>query len=544
MIDELRIRNLALIEDATLRPAAGLTVLSGETGAGKTALLSAAKLLAGDRADSSQVRQGTREAVVEARFVDVPGEDAADGELVAVRRIGADGRSRCTVDGEMAAVKTLSSRVRPLLELCGQHEHQTLLEPATHVAYLDEWIGDDAREALSAYREALDAAAQAQAAYDEVARAASRSAEDLEVARFTVSEIERVDPKPGEEERLESELPALQHAEELSQGASEAIAQLKSDGGAIDALASAAAVVERLADIDRTLGNAAIQLAALADEAQDVASELRGYRDNIEFDPEGLEERLMRLSALEGLKRRYGPRMEDVFARLESAREAIEGVEDSAERLAAAKRAVDAAEDALAARARALAAVRAQGARGFCAALADAVADLQMAGARFEMRLDDLPRASWTQAGPQRIELLYAAGRGLECRPLARIASGGELSRVMLALRGTVHRSDAGQTLIFDEIDAGVGGSAAVAVGNRLAELARANQVIVVTHLAQIAVHADLQLVVSKGEGEGGLPATRLVAVEGEERVAEIARMLSGDQTEASLEHARALLGM
>lgn len=542
MIDELHVRNLALIEDAVLRPAPGLTVLSGETGAGKSALLGAAKLLAGDRADSSAVREGQKEAVVEARFVGLPANAEGDDELVVSRRVGADGRSRCTVDGAMAPVRQLASQVRPLLELCGQHEHQTLLDPASHASYLDGWAGAESRDVLSSYRAALAAANQAQRALDQVVAASQASAADLDVARFTIEQIEQVDPQEGEEEQLTAELPALQHAEELAQGVSAALSDLRRDGGAVDALAQAAQQVRQLADIDPALAGTAELLESAAAQAEDAAGDLRSYRDGIEFDPRLLEEHLDRLGALEGLRKRYGPRMEDVFARLAAARATVAGVEDSSERLVAATRERDAAEHELTQAARALMQVRKQAAPGFAAALAEAVADLQMAGARFEMDLTELPRSQWTQAGPERVELLYAAGPGLACRPLAKIASGGELSRVMLALRGTVSAEASKPTLIFDEIDAGIGGATAVAVGERLAQLAKSHQVIVVTHLAQIAVHAAKQVVVSKVSGEGGMPATVLTEVEGDSREAEIARMLSGEVSHASLEHARELL--
>lgn len=545
MIDELHVSDLALIHDATLEPAAGLTALTGETGAGKSALLGAAKLLAGDRADSSLVRQGASEAIVEARFVTAPGtgdDDGDDGELVVRRRVGADGRSRCTVDGAMSSVRSMGERVRPLLELCGQHEHQTLLDPATHASYLDAWAGEPAREALAAYRDALAAARAAQRAYDEVLAASQASAADLEVARFTIAEIERVDPTEGEADQLEAELPALEHAEELAQGVDEALSLLRRDGGAVDSLAQAAEHLGRLAEVDPALDRIAQVVASAADAAGDAAGDLRSYRDSIEFDPGVLEAHLDRLGELEGLRKRYGPRMEDVFARLEAARQVVSGVEGADERLGDARGRLDAAESALAQAARGLTKVRRDASKGFCEALGRAVADLQMDGAHFEMALDDLPREQWTAAGPQRVELLFASGAGLAPRPLAKIASGGELSRVMLALRGSVGLAEHGQTLIFDEIDAGIGGSAAVAVAERLATLARTHQVIVVTHLAQIAVHAQMQVVVSKRAGDDGIPATTLTPVAGEQRVAEIARMLSGDTSEASLSHAREML--
>ncbi len=542
MIDELHVCNLALIEEAVLRPSPGLTALTGETGAGKTALLSALKLLAGERADASQVREGESEAIVEARFADVPGDESSDDvELIARRRLGSDGRSRCTVDDRMVTVGALAVRVGPLLELCGQHEHQTLLSPQTHVAYLDRWSGVEAQEALGAYRAAFARAVRARRAYDEAVEASKTSLADLEMARFTISEIDRVAPTPGEYEGIESDLPALQHAEELAEGAQGARAALRDEGGALDSLAAAQAHLERLAGIDSTLDALLEVLSGALAATEDLASDLRAYRDGVDFDPCALEERLERLGALEGLCKRYGPRMQDVFERRASAQAVVEGAEGSSDRLDDVRTALDDAERELSLRAEALARQRRTHADGFSSAITGAVAELQMPDARITCLVEDLPRASWTSQGPQHVELLFASGSTLTPRPLSRIASGGELSRVVLALKGEVEHAGRASTLVFDEVDAGIGGAAAVAVGQRLAHLARTNQVIVVTHLAQIAVHAQVQVVVSKLSSEG-VPVTSLEVVEGERRVHEVARMLAGDESDAAVQHARELI--
>lgn len=541
MIDELHVRNLALIEDAVLRPSPGLTVLTGETGAGKTALLSALKLLAGERADVSQVREGETEAVVEARFTDASSDDGpGDAELIVRRRLGIDGRSRCTVDDEMVTVSSLAARVGPLLELCGQHEHQTLLSPQAHVAYLDRWSGA-VHEVLAAYQAAWARVSRAQEAYDEVVEAAKTSLADLEMARFTISEIDRVAPVPGEYESLESDLPALQHAEELAEGARSALLSLRDEGGALDSMAAAQAHLERLRGIDLVLDELIGVLSGVLASAEDMASDLRAYRDRVDFDPHELEQHLDRLGALEGLCKRYGPRMQDVFERRSHAQAIVDGAEGSSERLDAVKLALDDAERELTCSAQALAHERRAHAEGFSAAITQAISELQMPDARVICLVDDLPRASWTSQGPQHIELLFAPGVALTPKPLSRIASGGELSRVMLALKGEVEHVESASTLVFDEVDAGIGGATAVAVGLRLARLARTNQVIVVTHLAQIAVHAQTQVVVSKFDRDG-VPVTNLTVVEGEGRVREIARMLAGDESDAALRHARGLL--
>jgi len=536
VLEELHVRDLALIKEAWLEFGPGMTVLTGETGAGKTALLGALKLLLGERADSTVVRAGAAETVVEGRFL------AGGEELIAKRRLSADGRSRCTLDDEMATVGALADRVGPLVDLHGQHEHQALLSAATHVGYLDRRAGEPAVLALGAYREARSAHRIAVDARDSLATTLAEAAKNADYLRFVADEIGRVDPKPGEDEALEARLPALQHGERLAEAASDATNLLRGDGGALDRLALASAALKKVADIDPVLDELAARLAGVSALGDDVSAEMRTYRDRIEHDPAALDEVLSRLSELSGLTKKYGPRLEDVLKTRQEALSALAAHDAGAQAMDEAARAVEETQAGLRTTADALAAVREAAAPEFVEALADAVADLAMGGTRFEVSVTVLPFDSWTVDGPHRIEFLYAPAAAQPARPLARIASGGELSRVMLALKSVLGEADTVETLVFDEIDAGVGGATATAVGRRLAMLARGRQVVVVTHLAQVAAFADAQLVVSK-DVAGDEAATSVVRVEGDSRVAEIARMLSGNDSEASLAHARELLG-
>ena len=564
MIDEIQVENLALIRAASLAPARGLTVLTGETGAGKTALLSALKLLMGERADKSAVREGSDALSVSGRFFGLraqgPEPDAAgaaddveaaaegdpaaagaaaDGELVAIRRVTADGRSRVTIDGRMASVGELARSVAPGIDLCGQHEHQRLMKPAEHQAMLDAWAGDEAASALAAYRGAFDRAKDAAA---QLARVREASTARLDEARFTLRQIDAVDPQEGEYERLSAELARAENAESLATAADGAHAALSGDGGALDALGAAAAALEGAARFDSSLGDLAASLREAGYVLEDVSREVRDYRDGVEFDPQLLAERQERVASLQGLMRTYGPRMEDVLAARAQAAELVSLVDDAAEREAAARRALDEAEAELSAAASALAAVRAQAAPRFAEAVSAQMARLEMGGAQLACSVEDLPRAAWTRAGSQAVEFLFRPGAGMQARPLARIASGGEISRVMLAIKVVLGRSDEVGTLVFDEVDAGVGGSTANALADVLAELAQTHQVIVVTHLAQVAVRGQAHYVVRKVEGADGMPETDLRKLSAGERPAEIARMLSGDATEASLAHAREML--
>lgn len=573
MIDEIQVRNLALIREASLVPARGLTVLTGETGAGKTALLSALKLLMGERADKSAVRDGADALTVSGRFFGLKpsepveggegaeadgadegaaspgaaaeasdGPDGSDGELVAIRRVTADGRSRVTLDGRMASVGELARAVAPAIDLCGQHEHQRLMKPAEHLRMLDAWAGADVAEPLGAYREAFAQARDAAAELERVRATGEASSARLEEARFTLRQIDAVDPREGEYDELAAELARSEHAESLATAADAAHAALSGDGGALDALGAAVSALEGAARFDESLGAFADSLREAGYVLEDVAREARDYRDGVEFDPELLAERQERMAALQGLMRAYGPRMEDVLTRRAEAAELVSLVDDAAQREAIAQRAVDEAEARLAQAAQALAQARAQAAPRFSKAVTAQMARLEMGSAQLVCALEDLPREAWTRTGSQTAEFLFRPGAGMQARPLARIASGGEISRVMLAAKVVLGQADDVDTLVFDEVDAGVGGSTANALADVLADLARTHQVIVVTHLAQVAVRSEAHYVVRKREGESGMPETDLRELSADERPAEIARMLSGDATEASLAHAREML--
>lgn len=538
MIDEIHVENVALIHEADLVPGTGLTVLTGETGAGKTALLSALKLLMGERADSSAVREGSEGALVEGRLF--AGAHDEQG-FVAQRRVGPDGRSRARLDGAMASVRELSERVSPLIDLCGQHEHQRLLDASSHVDMVDAWAGAGVAAALEAYRTALAAAQEAARELARVEEASRTQGSRLEEARFAYERICDVDPKPGEYEELEERLPRFEHAEALAGCAHEAAEALSGEGGSLDALNAAISELSRMGRVDAKLAEFADELTGAAITLEDAAAELRRYRDSVDFDPAELAQAQERFSAFKGLLRQWGPRMEDVFVRRDEAAELLSLVDDADARVRRAREARDAAEDALARAARDLTKRRNTAAPRFCREVGKQMARLEMGRAELVWDSRELPRERWTAQGPCACELLYRSGAGLTPRPLRRIASGGELSRVMLAAKVVLGESDAVDTLVFDEVDAGVGGATARSLAQVLADLARTHQVIVVTHLAQVAVQGSVHYVVRRSD-EGDMPETRLVRVEGSDRVTEVARLLSGDASDESLAHAKQLL--
>jgi DNA repair protein RecN (Recombination protein N) len=541
MIDELHVRDVALIHDATIHPAAGLTVLTGETGAGKSALLSSVKLLMGERADVGAVREGADALVVEGRLF----SDGQDPDGVVVRRrVSKDGRGRVSIDGRMASVRELAEGVGRSIDLCGQHEHQRLLNQSSHVELLDSWAGEEVSPSLEAYRVALRNAAKASKELLRVREMCRSAAERLDEANFVLSRIDEVSPTEGELEELEATLPRAEHAEALLRAAAGAREALSGEDGVLDLLSEALDELRDGQRYDKGLHKYAKALESAVIDIEDVASELRDYRDSMDFDAEALSEMQSRMAQLRGLMRSYGPHMEDVFARRRQAAELVSAAQNGGELLSRAKKQAEAAESALRVAADALDAARRKAAPRFAKLVSDQMAFLEMGTAQLDVSFEPLPRAQWTTAGPSKVELTYRPAAGLTARPLRRIASGGEVSRVMLACKVVLGEADATETLVFDEVDAGVGGATAVALASVLARLAATHQVIVVTHLAQVAVRGSRHYLVRKSDefSEDGIPQTVIVPLEGEKRVAEIARMLSGDASEMSLAHARDML--
>lgn len=536
MLEELRVRNLALIEDVSLEFAAGMTVLTGETGAGKTALVGALKLLVGERADSTMVRAGTHEAVVEGRLRN------GDREIVARRRVTADGRSKCTLDGEMATVAAMSDALGPLVDLHGQHEHQALLQPSRHVEYLDRYAGPQASDALAGYRCARQAWSQARVTLDRLLGQLREAQERSDYLRFVAEEISSAAVSPQEEIEIEGRLPALKHGERLAAAAMEAYASLRDEGGASDGLAVAQSALTHVSDLDPGLDAITDRLREVVALTDDLVSDLRGYAESLEHDPAELDTLMSRLATYSGLKKKYGPSTEDVMRTFSEAQETLAALDagDAGVQLASAE--LDSAQAELVDAAERLASARREAAPRFVRDLIDATADLEMSGTSFQVMLEDLSFDTWGDEGPQRVEFMFAPGPDQPARPLARIASGGEISRVMLALKGVLGAADDVPVLVFDEVDAGIGGLTATAVGRRLKELAARHQVLVVTHLAQVAVFADRHIVVEKTSSAETV-STSVRTVVGQDRTVEISRMLSGAESDAGLAHAEELLG-
>jgi DNA repair protein RecN (Recombination protein N) len=538
---ELVVEDLGIIERLHLVLGPGLTALTGETGAGKTMLVEAIELLVGGRADPSMVRAGATEARVEGRFVTEDG----DFELVIARVVPVSGRSRAYVNGRLATVASLAELTAELVDLHGQHAHQSLLSPATQRAALDRFGGIDL-EPLRAARAAVVAIDAELAALGGDERSRAR---ELDLLRHQVAELDRAEiVDPDEDERLAVEEDVLADAVAHREAGATAVAVLADDEAAADLVRRALAALG-----DRAPYRAvAERLAAAVADLDDVVSELRHALDAVDEDPERLTEVRTRRATLRDLCRKYGDDLAAVMAyhaEIEDRRRELEGFD---ERAAVLDRERRSALDAAAAAAEAVGRARRRAAPVLAAAVEDRLRALALPDAVVAVEVgeheDDHP-------GDQ-VRFLLAANPGSPLLPLARVASGGELARAMLALRlvlagleaGPVSGATAGadrgsdeRTLVFDEVDAGIGGAAAVAVGASLGELGARHQVLVVTHLPQVAALADRQVVVSKSVADGTTTATAST-VDGDGRVDEIARMLSGEVTPAAVEHARELL--
>lgn len=574
MLAEMRIQGLGVIDDATLELDPGLTVLTGETGAGKTMVVTGLSLLGGGRADVSRVAEGARRAVVEGRFTadaaalavaDEVGADAdEDGTLIAIRTVGADGRSRAHLGGRSVPVGVLARLAEATLAVHGQNDQLRLLRPVEQRALLDRFAGQAVAVPLGRYRDVRSAWLGVVAELAERRDGARRLAQEADLLRHGLAEITTVAPLAGEDVELSEQGRRLSAADELRAVATAAHTALigADEGGEPDVPGALALVGDAR---HRLAGSGDTQLTALdarLTEALallgDVGTELTGYLDRLDADPDRLAVVLSRQSELKALTRKYAADVDGVLAWAEEARERLDNLDTSDEALAALAARRDALAVELAGHAAAVTAVRVEAAGRLGADTTAELGGLAMPDARLTVVVS--PREAAPGAsdavqvgravlaagadGVDEVELRLVAHAGAGEQPLHKGASGGELSRVMLALEVALAGADPVPTMVFDEVDAGVGGRAAVEIGRRLARLAARHQVIVVTHLPQVAAYADRHLVVHKSAlGENGLTRSRVHTVTEKDRIVELARMLAGlDDTDTGRAHAEELL--
>lgn len=527
MLVELTVRNLGVIEDLTLLLGPGMTALTGETGAGKTLVVEAIELLVGGRADAVLVRPGAEEAWVEGRFA----TDGAD-DVILARAVPATGRSRAYINGRMAPIAAVAERGSELVDLHGQHAHQSLLAPAVQRAALDRYAGIDHRPMEDA-RARLRTVTESLHGLNGDARTRAR---EVDLLRFQIAELDAAGlDDPDEEEKLTQIEAVLAEAGAWRQAAVQAHEVLQGDGGAGDAVGQALAAIRPRDPATGPFDDIARRLADVAAELADAAADLRDAGEGISDDPEQLTAVQNRRHLLRELRRKYGDTLADVISFDTATRERLAELESFEGRAAELEAARQEATRAVAEHAATIAAARQAAAPGLGAAVEAHLAGLALPRARFDVSVGGEGPADDVVFG-------FSANPGEPVLPLAKVASGGELARVMLAARLVLTAGP--PTLVFDEVDAGIGGEAAQAVAESLARLARepGRQVMVVTHLAQVAAVADAHVAVTKSE-ESGRTVARAGSVDGDDRVRELGRMLSGRPDSASArDHARELL--
>lgn len=573
MLEEIRIRSLGVIESSTLELGPGLTVITGETGAGKTMVVTALGLLLGGRADSGAVRKGAQTARVEGVLatdgladlvsaVDEAGGEIEDGQLVLARNVAAQGRSRAWIGGASVPVSALADIAQPLVAVHGQSDQHRLLQGSAQRDALDRFGGASVEQARTRYSDLHSSLVGVEHQLAEVTASQRERAREADQLRFGLGEIEAVAPEPGEDAALATEEARLGFADTLRAAAELAREALSSEQGAPDSLGTTGAArtqLESVREHDTEAGELADRLAEVSYLLSDVAADVASYAARLDTDPARLAAVSDRRAALTALTRKYGDTVEDVLAWAQAGAERLldlNSTDDRIEQLTAERVELRRQLDAAAA---ALTAARSEAAVRLGQVVSDELTLLAMPHAVVSVdvrshEVDPPDRLTpavvevngrWlraTSTGVDEVELLLAANTGADPRPLHKGASGGELSRVMLAVEVALAETSPVPVFVFDEVDAGVGGKAAIEVGRRLAQLAREAQVLVVTHLPQVAAYADRHVVVHKSH-DGSVTTSGLTVLDEPERERELSRMLAGlEESDSALAHAKELL--
>ncbi|MBI4688062.1 MAG: DNA repair protein RecN [Nitrospirae bacterium] len=559
MLRELHIKNLAIIDDITISFGKGLNVLTGETGVGKSIIIDALCLVLGERASGELIRSGEKEAVVEA-FFDIPqnflpkttqgllsdmGIDPEDG-IITKRVISSEGRGRAYINNSMVTAQALSEVSKDIIDIHGQYEHQSLLSPENQLILLDNYAGlmHERQEVASIYESLTGIKNQ----ITEITNKEKERAQRVDLLEFQVNEIESANLKAHEEQELQDEEKVLGSSSRLMELAHEAYEAIySSEGAALTRLTKALNALNNIAGIDSRAKEAVNSLQSAMPLIEDAAYFLRDYKESLNFDPQRLALIQERLELIKALKRKYGSDIGDILLYHEKARGELEGLQNSEEKLEGLKAEHEKLKKLLTEKAASLSRKRKATTKKIEPLVISELSKLSMPNTKFSVSIthesgdatNDGFKAD--SAGIDKVEYLISPNVGEELKPLSKIASGGELSRIMLALKGILSGGDRVPVLVFDEIDAGVGGKAAETVGQKLKNLSKTKQVVCITHLAQIASFGDRHLRIEKNVRDKRT-TVEIKELKSKDRIEEIARMLSGSLTEVSIKHAEELL--
>lgn len=549
MLERLEVRNYVLIRNLVMDFSSGFAVLTGETGSGKSIILGALGLVLGEKAKSDVVRQGEKEASVTAvfsyrensevdAFLKERELDDEDSSLVIQRIVRANGRSLTTVNGISVTRETLEELGALLVDVSSQHAHQSLLRKPVQLSLLDKAAHDSSE--ITSYKKAYDELMEARKEHERLLAENEKASQDSDYMAFCLEEIEKADVKEGEDDELSGQLKLISQSEVLTGELEQAQQTLKggSDIGALSLIGRCLSSISKATKADPSLDSYRERIESASIELEDIASSISEYLSSITFSAEELEEKSARLAQLQRLKKKYGGSIESVIAKREEYRSALAAIENFDDLISASLKRMEKAEADLEQKARILSQVRRKCASSLGKVIQENLSALGLKDAVFTISVEPKKPES---DGADDVVFLLCANKGEKTGPISQIASGGELSRIMLALKSALNREDEVETLLFDEIDSGLGGVVAHSVAGELEKLSRTHQVIAITHLAQIASRASQHFLVYKKE-EDGRTVSLIGEISGQDRIDETARLLSGEVNEISTAHARSLL--
>ncbi|MGI5957971.1 MAG: DNA repair protein RecN [Massiliimalia sp.] len=550
MLKELYIENLAVIERVTVDFSDGFTVFTGETGAGKSILIDAINLVLGQRANKDLVRTGASKAVVSAVFCEIPqeiqnmleqaGYEMDQDELLITRQVMADGKSTARIMGRPATAALLQELGMALVNIHGQHDSQVLLAPEHHLDILDGFAAD--QDVLEEYRKEYAQYQKLKSEFKQINFDEQEKARKMDLLTYQIEEIDMLNPQPGEDEQLAQQLQVLRNGERINRSLMEAYTALygyDDAGGGYGEISTACAALTEIEDCGKELESMAEQLSAIQSEIEETAAQISGFLEKFDYDPETLEAAQQRMEDLDSLKRKYGTTIEEVLAFSQTAKEELSAIRFSEQRRSELIQLLEQQKKRVVETGQVLSGLRSQAAVRLCEQVQEQLRFLDMPNVTLQVQQE---KAKYGARGCDRVEFLFSTNRGESPKPLGKIASGGELSRIMLALKTVMAQQDSVGTLIFDEIDTGVSGSSAQKIGLKLKEVSQCRQVLCVTHSAQIAALAGSHLLIQK-KTQGERTFTGVTALDRNGRIKEVARIMATDQiTDLMLQNAEAMI--